>query len=226
MASGEHWQRDEGAWGDRLERVRVVPDRCATASRAVGHDELTGLANGRLFTTIAPALLGEGRPAIALVVNVDSFRSVNEALGRSAGDELLRILGRRLAESAGDDLAGRLDSDRFAAVLVGPGPCMPRRWWRSTVAGIWAALTAPARVLGRTLRVNVSIGVAPVRDELPINELLHRADEALRRAKAGGQPYAAWEPDAVGDELFDAPAGDRTIEFTLVPASHRHDVAA
>lgn len=226
MASGEQWQRDDPTWIDRLGRVRVVPDLCAAASRAVGHDELTGLANGRLFTTIAPALLGEGCPAVALVVNVDSFHSVNEAFGRSAGDELLRVLARRLVDSAGEDLTGRLDGDRFAAVLVGPGPSAPRRWWRSTVAGVWAALTAPARVLGRTLRVNVSMGVAPVRDELPINELLHRADEALRRARAGGQPYAAWEPDAAGDELFDDPADERTIEFTLVPAPRRHDVAA
>jgi diguanylate cyclase (GGDEF)-like protein len=226
MVSGEQWQRDECASVERLERERAIPERRATASRAVGHDELTGLANGRLFTTIAPALLGEGRPAVALVVNVDSFHSVNETFGRSAGDELLRILARRLADSAGDDLAGRLDSDRFAAVLINPGPSAPRRWWRSTVFGVWAALTAPARVRGRTLRANVSIGVAPVRDGAPIHELLHRADDALRRAKAGGQPYAAWEPDAIGGELFDAPSDERTIEFTLVPAAQRRDVAA
>jgi GGDEF domain-containing protein len=213
--------------------VAIACEDRATRWMAVGEDELTGLVNRRLFATIAPALLSEDRPAVVVVLDLDGVRAIADTFGERAGDEVLRVVARRLAACAGDDLVGRLGGDTFAGVLTHPVRCRPGPvrsspgptgrdqaygWWQSAVARMWAATAEPVRVMGRTVSVTASIGVAPAEDGVVITELLRRAGTALCHAKASGEWYAAWDPDAP------APGGGadpRTIEFALFPATPR-----
>jgi diguanylate cyclase (GGDEF)-like protein len=176
---------------------------------AVGHDDLTGLANRRLFATIAPSLL-TGRPAAVLVVDLNGFKPINDTLGHDAGDQVLRTVAERLTRCAGDSLVARFGGDEFAAVLVGPDPDAPDGWWRPTVAALSTSIAAPMAVAGRAVNVTASIGVAPAVDGVSVDELLRRADRAMYRAKSSGCGYATGEPNAV-----------RIVEFALLPGDRR-----
>src|SRR6266511_352254 len=71
---------------------------------AVGHDELTGLANRRLFATLAPRLLRTGQPAAVIVLDLNGFKPINDTLGHEAGDQVLQIVAHRIASCVRDDL--------------------------------------------------------------------------------------------------------------------------
>jgi diguanylate cyclase (GGDEF)-like protein len=85
------------------------------------HDPLTGLSTRSTLLAQGNAHLGQAvpGPAVALImIDLNGFRAVNDALGLAAGDELLRILGRRLAERcARADDPGRPGADEFAVLL-------------------------------------------------------------------------------------------------------------
>jgi diguanylate cyclase (GGDEF)-like protein len=173
---------------------------------AVGHDELTGLANRRLFSTLAPSLLGDGRPAVVIVVDLNGFKPINDTFGHEAGDLVLRIVAQRLAFCVGDDLVARLGGDEFTAVLTSAHRESPAQWWRPVVTTLSAAIAEPMPVAGQLLGVTASIGVATAHDEVRVDELLRRADRAMYHAKASGGSYAAWDTRAVNDDRPPAPS--------------------
>jgi diguanylate cyclase len=167
---------------------------------AVGHDDLTGLANRRLFLTLAPALLRGGHPAVVIILDLNGFKPINDAFGHDAGDVVLQLVAQRLAVCAGEGLVARLGGDEFTVLLTSPCPQAPGQWWRPTVMALSNAVAEPMSVSDRKLRVTASIGIAPAPDGVPVGELLRRADRAMYRAKVSGGPYAAWtsDPDNAG----------------------------
>lgn len=93
------------------------------------HDDLTGLANRRMFVDqLEQALQGprERRPEV-LFIDLDRFKAINDSLGHGAGDALLALTARRLlAELRSDDTVARVGGDEFA-VLLGSRP--PHAHW-------------------------------------------------------------------------------------------------
>jgi len=182
---------------------------------AVGHDDLTGLANRRLFATLAPSLLQIGRPTAVIVLDLNGFKPVNDTLGHEAGDLVLRIVGNRLASCAGTDVVARLGGDEFSCVLTSPHRAAPDNWWRPSVTALSAAIAEPMLVDGHLVHVTASIGVAPACGGVLLDELLRRADLAMYHAKATGDRYAAWEwggptwaAPRAGGHRADAPDGE------------------
>jgi len=152
---------------------------------AVGHDELTGLANRRQFYAVAPTILSvHGCTAAVLVLDLNGFKPINDTFGHQAGDEVLRQVARRLALHTGGDLVARLGGDEFAAVLTRQCEQSPAYWWRRTAAALYTTLAEPMWVDGRVLTVTASIGVAPAAPKTSIDELVRRADVAMYQAKA------------------------------------------
>jgi diguanylate cyclase (GGDEF)-like protein len=148
-----------------------------------GHDELTGLANRRLFQAMAPHVLVTGvGPAAVIVLDLNGFKPINDTLGHDTGDAVLRVVAQRLASCLGDELVARLGGDEFAAVLTNTDPEGCGHWWRETVTALSAAIAAPMSVAGKTLSVSASVGVAPA-DGAPLAELLRRADRAMYQVK-------------------------------------------
>lgn len=169
---------------------------------AVGHDELTGLANRRLFHALAPPLLRErGSRAVVIVLDLNGFKPINDRFGHDAGDHVLRIVAGRLASCATDSLAARFGGDEFAAVLASPHPPSCPYWWQRVVASLSATIAEPIPIAGKFLRVTASIGVAPAHGDAPIGELLRRADLAMYQAKLSGRSDVAWDADAVNDAV-------------------------
>jgi diguanylate cyclase (GGDEF)-like protein len=166
---------------------------------AVGHDELTGLPNRRLFHDLAPRLLDADdheQFAAVVVLDLNDFKPINDRWGHHVGDHVLRTCARRLAIVAAGHLVARLGGDEFAAVLTYPFPTGRPTWWRPTVDALVAALAEPIPMGVRRLTVNASVGVALAEPTAPIGELLRRADEAMYLAKGSGQDPAVrvWQP--------------------------------
>jgi diguanylate cyclase (GGDEF)-like protein len=150
------------------------------------HDGLTALPNrdlfGRRVEEAVDAAEAGGTPVALFYVDVDRFKSVNDAFGHAAGDELLKQVADRLASTVrtGDTVA-RLGGDEFAVLLAG-GPAPPEI--EAVSARIVAAFETPFDVEGHSLRVEASVGRAvwPA-DAREVEALLRSADAAMYRVK-------------------------------------------
>src|SRR5207244_10608161 len=118
----------------------------------------------------------------ALFIDLDGFKEVNDALGHESGDGVLRDVARRIASSAPDGVyVARLGGDEFLAVMAGADEGAARAVAEGFIAGVEA--------LGATLTsfpLSASIGIATGTDSESAEQLLHRADQAMYRAKAAG----------------------------------------
>jgi diguanylate cyclase (GGDEF)-like protein len=158
--------------------------------RLAHHDALTGLANrnllhGRIEQAISRAKRhGEG--FAVLCVDLDRFKTVNDSLGHSVGDELLRQLAERLRRCARDiDTVARVGGDEFVVLQtranrMDDAAALARR--------IQQCVGEPYRVAGSQMTIGVSIGIALApQDGMGVDQLLGNADLALYRAKAAGR---------------------------------------
>ncbi len=167
------------AVSNRLDRRR------AAATRLAHTDTLTGLGNRRAFDIGFASRIAqteEGGPGVVLVlIDLDDFKAINDALGHSAGDAVLQIVGRHLRETAGrDDLVVRLGGDEFAVVREAGG-------LDAYLAALDGRFDQPIDIGGKRLKIGASIGMARSEDfpGAPAR-LLQAADIALYRAKRNG----------------------------------------
>ena len=155
-------------------------------------DELTGLGNRRLFAEACAAALEQpGRTAL-LLVDLDRFKEVNDALGHSVGDRLLRELGPRLVARmrAGETIA-RLGGDEFGVLVPGGGDP------EAVAARIAGALDEPFHIAGVDVQLAASIGIAVAPDHGTDAEvLLRKADVAMYEAKRTGAGLLTYTPAA------------------------------
>jgi diguanylate cyclase (GGDEF)-like protein len=148
-------------------------------------DGLTGVANRRTFEAVLDRELSRARRTGGevglLLLDVDRFKELNDEDGHLAGDELLRVVGRLLAENSRDfDTAARYGGDEFALILPG-----------SSVADALDVAERIRRLVVDSearLSATLSIGVAsfPVHGD-DSRSLVQAADEALYESKRGGR---------------------------------------
>lgn len=154
------------------------------------HDVLTHLPNRKLFTDRLTQNLTHarrsGKSLAVMFVDLDHFKSINDTLGHTAGDELLLEMARRLRACVReDDTVARLGGDEFTIVLSElrhPEDAV-------TVAEkIIAAVQKPMSIAGMPIEASASIGIAlyPVDGSDP-ESLLRNADSAMYRAKEAGR---------------------------------------
>jgi diguanylate cyclase (GGDEF)-like protein len=160
------------------------------------HDALTGLANRALLSDrIGHALERSGHPAVAVVfIDLDDFKSFNDTLGHSLGDEVLIEVGRRLrGVLRPSDTLARLGADEFAVLLE---DLREPHGATSVSERILLALAQPVEIRGHRLELSASLGVAVSGDDLcDPDELLRAADLAMYAAKSGGKAcYRSFEP--------------------------------
>ena len=155
------------------------------------HDALTGLPNRSLLKDrLNQAILQTQRhnPWVSVVfVDLDHFKTINDSLGHTAGDELLKVIANRMVSTVRTtDTVVRLGGDEFVILLVDQ-PESPATI--SAILGrVRAAIAEPAVIDGRTLYVTCSMGVATFPDDgLDPEALLKNADAAMYKAKDAGR---------------------------------------
>jgi diguanylate cyclase (GGDEF)-like protein/PAS domain S-box-containing protein len=149
------------------------------------HDDLTGLLNRNGFREQVSKCLRDHGAASLLVLDLDSFKSVNDNLGHAIGDALLQTIAVRMTACLnGGGVVGRLGGDEFALLLSCGSDLIAAREMAHVLLD---AFSAPFQIAGHNLQVGTSIGiaVAPLHADNS-DELLVRADLALLRAKSGG----------------------------------------
>ena len=155
------------------------------------HDSLTLLANRSLFTDrVHQAIrhIADGMTPAVLFIDLDNFKTVNDSLGHSAGDQLLRGFAHRLVHCtrAGDTVA-RLGGDEFA-VLIDHAPNIEAAM--AVARQVLDACRQPFEIDGRPLRIGCSVGVALADRVSNVERLLRNADAAMYSAKSHGKGHA------------------------------------
>lgn len=147
-------------------------------------DELTGIPNRRAFLQGASRMLDRlsDRPASSLLFDLDNFKAINDRYGHEAGDRILTIFARTLAEHLPQGTFGRMGGEEFAAIL----PIREREAaaLANRIRGAFA--TAGMAALDADIEVTVSIGCATA-SQAKVEDLLRQADQALYRAKEFGR---------------------------------------
>ncbi|MEF8769502.1 MAG: EAL domain-containing protein [Candidatus Accumulibacter phosphatis] len=153
------------------------------------HDSLTGLPNRLLFNdrfeqAIKLARRQKNR-CLLLFLDLDNFKVLNDTLGHDVGDELLRVVARRLRDALrGNDTVARLGGDEFVLVAGSASPDYGAELARKLLD----TLRAPVSLVGEEITVSVSIGIAVFPDDgrdVPL--LMRAADIAMYSAKAAGR---------------------------------------
>ncbi|MGH6876921.1 MAG: PleD family two-component system response regulator [Rhizomicrobium sp.] len=155
-------------------------------------DQLTGLHNRRYMTRHLQTLLGNaassGKSLAFLIMDVDHFKGVNDSYGHDVGDEVLReFAGRIAADVRAVDLACRYGGEEFVVVMPETDPSLAwtvaERLRLNVEMKPFAISCAPG-----ALNLTVSVGIAGSEGTRDTAEaLLHRADQALYRAKRDGR---------------------------------------
>jgi diguanylate cyclase (GGDEF)-like protein/PAS domain S-box-containing protein len=163
------------------------------------YDLLSGLANRSLFTErlaihADTALRSCGRFAL-VVVGPERMEGYNDALGRAAGEELLRQVAGRFAQTVGDaSLVGRLGHEEFAALIPSLSSdyaveAIIERWWKD-----WPG---PAfQIEGNECTISAKAGIAlfPA-DGSDADTLLRNAHAALKKAKSAASTHVFYTPN-------------------------------
>ena len=193
--------------GDDLVRGIVLTSRDVSERRAFElqlarqafHDAVTELPNRALFTRRVEKALArvraDGRSLAVAFLDVDDFKTINDSLGHSAGDAVLREVGRRLVAGIGPGgTAARFGGDEFA-VLVEDAAGV--RVADVLAERVLAAFDAPMEIEQQSLAVRPSVGVAACLpgDTPAADELIRDADAAMYICKREGKGgYRVFEP--------------------------------
>ena len=167
-----------------------ITDSKATEERAqhmTSHDALTGLPNRALFRDRLEQVLRQARRARKLaavhLVDFDHFKEINDSLGHTVGDELLKTMAGRIKDCVREsDTVARLGADEFAIIQVDPTDADGVAAMAQKVMGVVAP---PVVIGGHTLHCSATIGLTVFPDDSDdAQEILRNADLALFHAKA------------------------------------------
>lgn len=155
-------------------------------------DTLSQLPNRRaLHADIEEFSKGDAEVAIALI-DLDSFKQVNDHYGHAVGDQLIQQCAELLRESCGTEAqCYRLGGDEFAAVMSGP---ISGTILEGICRSLLEKLAMPVQVESRQITVGASIGLArsTIDQRLPSSEMLRRSDVAMYMSKRGGKMRCTW----------------------------------
>jgi len=182
---------------EKLEQLELIESLVRT-------DPLTRLANRQALRERAPGILGTAKRqhtgVAVMLLDLDGFKSVNDGMGHSAGDQLLCEVARRLSGCLrANDLLVRLGGDEF--VLVAPD-IRGTHDVMTIVAKLHVRLAPPHRIRHREVHSTASIGVALYpQDGEQVEQLLAHADTAMYQAKRAGRARTEYYREELGNAV-------------------------
>jgi diguanylate cyclase (GGDEF)-like protein len=178
---------------EHLARVLAMAIRNGKLFREVQNqahtDALTGLRNHRAFQETLRTEMHRsqryGRPLGLVMLDIDSFKELNDRFGHQAGDTALTELGKVIrAATRREDFAARYGGDEIAILLPETG----REGCLSVVRRLVRSVREHAFTFGESrLPFSISVGVAFFKPDVSITQLVGAADQALYRAKQAGK---------------------------------------
>ncbi|NNN03557.1 MAG: bifunctional diguanylate cyclase/phosphodiesterase [Acidimicrobiaceae bacterium] len=167
----------------------------ASVSRDARTDPLTSLLNRRGFFEYAQSQTG---PIGVVLIDLDGFKDVNDTLGHQAGDELLRVMARRLEARSGTGVLARLGGDEFA--LASPVGSLDE--FETRAHRLRDVVSNPFALDAATVRVGASAGVSVGEATSDgMGELLRRADVAMYHAKRFHRGVSVYHSDTDPNSL-------------------------
>jgi diguanylate cyclase (GGDEF)-like protein/PAS domain S-box-containing protein len=185
------------------------------------YDVLTGLANRSLFLDRMAQFIRSARDSghkfALLLIDLQRFRNVNDSLGRSSGDALLRQVAEWLTSRAQDtNLLARVGVDLFAAIL--PNDVVTGDLARYLEDNIGGFEDHPFVLNGTPFRIAAKVGIALFPgDGADTDNLYAHAEAALNKAKAGGERYLFYT-----QKMTEAVAGKLMLEHQLHQALEKN----
>ncbi len=178
-----------GGWVATIEDVTERRRADEKIAHLAHYDGLTDLPNRILFRERLEQSLKAIRPGeqlAVLYIDIDEFKSVNDALGHPIGDELLKGVAERLRGCLKEtDVAARLGGDEFAVIQTA---IKDRSETTRLVDEIHSAIRQPLECMGHLITTDASIGIALAPgDGVDLDQLLKNADLALYSAKGDGR---------------------------------------
>ena len=173
-------------------------DKQERLDHLASYDQLTGLANRRLFlerlVQRTRAAADGGHRLALFLIDLERFKNINDSLGRPAGDALLQQVSEWLTQHLGDaDQVARIGEDHFAVLL--PEEKQASDVTRQLEAMIDAFIGHPFRLNGDVYRIAAKFGVARFPDDGADADLLFKnAEAALKKAKAEGRQHLFYTP--------------------------------
>ncbi len=181
--------------GARLGALRALESSRAEAST----DGLTGLANRRSLETALDKMLEGGRSFVAVLGDLDKFKSLNDSFGHEAGDRALQLFARVMQENVrGHDMVARVGGEEFVVVY----PDMSVQGSIEAIERLRTAL-ASAVAVASVQPFTCSFGVTHSSVGHSVAEILRVADAGLLRAKELGGDKVVYADQALAAEMFD-----------------------
>jgi len=163
-------------------------------TRLATTDELTGIANRRLFDWTLEIewarAIRSGRPLSLIVADIDHFKSLNDAEGHQKGDESLILIASELAKVArrSADCVARIGGEEFALILPGADSLQAREMAESVRLGVQSlGIRHSGLRAGATVTISLGVVTAMGDSFLSTGALVGAADEALYEAKRQGR---------------------------------------
>jgi diguanylate cyclase (GGDEF)-like protein len=176
---------------------------------AANHDDLTDLPNRRYFYDYLQKQLTEDKGAdeigTLLFLDLDRFKLVNDSLGHSVGDQLLKIVSQRLLASVRkEDLVCRLGGDEFVVLLPFESitSTQAAEQAKKIATKIIGALSQPIHVEEHILCADGSIGICYFTTTDSVEEIVKRSDNAMYLAKGDASTHIAFYTDAIHQDLM------------------------
>ena len=170
-----------------------------------GHDALTGLPNRQQLFQYLTGELGNDGVVAVMFCDLDDFKIINDSLGHSVGDTVLRMVARRFSAAMHEgEMVGRLGGDEFLVVCRD----VDEQEARIVAQRFVDAVRAPIVVDGREHVISMSVGIASSADQLHnASGLMQEADLAMYSAKRSGRGQVAFFDQQLRTRA------DRRLEF-------------
>jgi diguanylate cyclase (GGDEF)-like protein/PAS domain S-box-containing protein len=190
------------------------------------HDSLTGLPNRRLFADRLRTSLHQARreacQTAVLFTDLDRFKLVNDGLGHTVGDALLKRVASRLLDCVRDgDTVARRGGDEFTVLLTHLTDTSDAA---ATAERIIEEIERPFFINGHTIHVRTSVGISVFPDDgVTPEELIRCADIAMYRAKSDGRGRALFFHEAMNTRALERMRIEHSIRRALHEESLRLD---